>query len=68
MCHMFCMYMYLFSCSGKVTSLNGHPLEGVLVMVRATCLYMYKYMYVTLCCADMGVKHAVYSAEVYTCI
>lgn len=62
MCRVFCMY--LFSCSGKVTSLNGHPLEGVLVMVRAMCLYMY----VTLCCADMVVEHIVYSAEAYTCI
>ena len=38
-----CMYTHMFffspfRCSGKVTSLNGHPLEGVAVTVCALCI------------------------------
>ena len=55
MSHSVCHVFFYFSCSGKVTSLNGHPLEGLQVMVSA-CIVQD---------ADKVVKQVVNSVQIH---
>ena len=45
------MHIFLLRCSGKVTSLNGHPLEGVVVTVRvySKCMRLFTHAVASVC-------------------